>query len=238
MPYIGGKSQAGVYQRIINLIPPHATYLEPFFGGGAILRLKKPAARSLVCDRDARVLASLPAGVESVNGCALELLESYPWRGDEFVYVDPPYVLSTRGGRRYYRFEMTDAEHERLLRVLQRISPRVLLSHPRCPLYDGALCDAFLPGGVWTCEEFQTWTRGGTWRPDALWFNYPRPVELHTYEHVGADRRERWNIERRRRNIVRIFSAMPALERATLFAALVDVMRGAGPDSEKGVAGS
>jgi site-specific DNA-adenine methylase len=43
MPYIGGKSQAGVYQRIINLIPPHRVYVEPFLGGGAILRLKSPA---------------------------------------------------------------------------------------------------------------------------------------------------------------------------------------------------
>lgn len=43
MPYLGGKSQAGTYQRIINLIPPHDVYIEPFLGGGAIARLKRPA---------------------------------------------------------------------------------------------------------------------------------------------------------------------------------------------------
>lgn len=43
MTYPGGKAAAGVYQRIINLMPPHSLYIEPFLGGGAIMKLKKPA---------------------------------------------------------------------------------------------------------------------------------------------------------------------------------------------------
>jgi DNA adenine methylase len=34
MGYPGGKSGAGVYQTIINLMPPHTVYIEPFLGGG------------------------------------------------------------------------------------------------------------------------------------------------------------------------------------------------------------
>jgi hypothetical protein len=34
MTYPGGKGGAGVYQMIINQIPPHRVYIEPFLGGG------------------------------------------------------------------------------------------------------------------------------------------------------------------------------------------------------------
>jgi site-specific DNA-adenine methylase len=35
--YPGGKGGAGVYQTIINNIPPHDTYIETHLGGGNIL---------------------------------------------------------------------------------------------------------------------------------------------------------------------------------------------------------
>jgi hypothetical protein len=43
MSYFGGKSGAGVFQTLINLMPPHEVYIEPFLGGGAVMRLKRPA---------------------------------------------------------------------------------------------------------------------------------------------------------------------------------------------------
>lgn len=57
MPYPGGKSGAGVYQRIINEIPPHDVYIEPFLGGAAVMRLKRPAGRSIGIDLDVDALA-------------------------------------------------------------------------------------------------------------------------------------------------------------------------------------
>ena len=32
MTYPGGKNGAGIYQRIINHMPPHETYIEAFLG--------------------------------------------------------------------------------------------------------------------------------------------------------------------------------------------------------------
>jgi DNA adenine methylase len=52
LTYPGGKNGSGVYQRIISLMPPHEVYIEPFFGGGAIMRLKRPASLNIGIDRD------------------------------------------------------------------------------------------------------------------------------------------------------------------------------------------
>lgn len=54
--YPGGKSGSGVYQRIINLMPPHEVYIEPFLGGGAVLRRKLPAALNIGIDADLGVI--------------------------------------------------------------------------------------------------------------------------------------------------------------------------------------
>lgn len=42
MRYPGGKGGAGVYQTIINNIPPHDTYIETHLGGGNILSASGP----------------------------------------------------------------------------------------------------------------------------------------------------------------------------------------------------
>lgn len=50
MSYPGGKNGAGVYQRIISLMPPHDVYIEPFLGGAAVMRLKRPARLNIGID--------------------------------------------------------------------------------------------------------------------------------------------------------------------------------------------
>lgn len=48
--YPGGKSGLGIYHRIINEIPPHDYYVEPFVGGGAIMFHKRPALLDIGVD--------------------------------------------------------------------------------------------------------------------------------------------------------------------------------------------
>lgn len=47
MGYLGAKSGSGVFQTIINLIPPHDTYIEAFLGTGAVMKRKAPAQKIL-----------------------------------------------------------------------------------------------------------------------------------------------------------------------------------------------
>ena len=216
MPYLGGKSQSGTFQRIINLIPPHQTYIEPFLGSGAILRMKRPAAVSYGVD----LAAPNPALCDRANvvqGCGIEFLENFRWTGAEFVYADPPYVHSTRKSRARYQYEMTDADHSRLLATLKRIPCPVLVSGYPSRLYDEALAG-------WHREEFQVMTRGHTWATEVLWFNYPRPATLHDFSFVGTNYRDRLRIKRKRARWAARLARMPDLEKQVLFSALVDAM--------------
>ena len=57
MTYPGGKNAPGVYQTIINLMPPHAVYIEPFLGSGAVMRMKRPALQNIGIDADPQAIA-------------------------------------------------------------------------------------------------------------------------------------------------------------------------------------
>jgi len=59
--YPGGKAGAGVYQAIINQIPPHQVYVEPFLGAGAVMLRKRPAARNIGVELDAAAAARFAA---------------------------------------------------------------------------------------------------------------------------------------------------------------------------------
>jgi DNA adenine methylase len=83
--YYGGK--AGMARRIVDLLPPHLVYLEPFFGGGAVLFAKRPGPCEIVNDLDGnivtffRVLRDRPDDLERV--CRLT-----PYARDEYVAAD------------------------------------------------------------------------------------------------------------------------------------------------------
>lgn len=216
MPYFGGKSQSGVYQRIINLIPPHEVYIEPFLGSGAIARLKRPASVSFGVDKAPPDLPA-PPGMTVLRGCGMEFLERYAFRGGEFVYCDPPYVHSTRASHHRYEHEMTDADHRRLLASLANLRCAVLVSGYPSALYDEALAG-------WQRQEFEVMNRGHQWVTEVLWFNYAPPVQLHDFRYVGKDYRERLRIKRKIGRWKRRLATASPLERAALFAALVDVM--------------
>ena len=83
MQYPGGKNSGGSFQRIINQIPPHDTFIELFAGSAAIARMKRPAERTILIDSDAAVLGRLlalpPDSGELPANC--ELLNLDAWRG-------------------------------------------------------------------------------------------------------------------------------------------------------------
>lgn len=223
MRYPGaGKGGAGVAQTIINQIPPHRVYIEPFAGGAAVFRAKAPAASSVLMDRDPAVAEhwrrTLTArnDVEILEGCAIEWLASRVWRGDEFVYLDPPYHPSTRADPDLYRCELDDGGHRELLRVVAGVPAPVALSGYRCELYDDAAARA-----GWRRLDFNAMTRGGV-RVESLWMNYAPPAVLAEYTYAGANFRERQRINRKVERWLADLARMTPVERGALLVAMRD----------------
>ena len=264
MSYPGGKSGAGVFQTLINLMPPHHVYIEPFLGGAAVMRLKRPAAVNVGIDLDRAALEAamlpakslfrtveacpaentdprgrrspftvvgpellvwpLPAPMTDDDGRSTPVFQLRQGDGTEFlrnhrlppsalVYADPPYLRSTRASaKKLYQFEMTDEQHAELLAVLKALKCRVMISGYSCTLYARELKE-------WNACAFQASTRG---KPAAewVWYNYPRPVELHDYRYLGRDFREREQIKRMKQRWLAKLERMPALKRQALLAAI------------------
>ncbi len=217
MRYIGNKARAGVLQRIINLIPPHDVFIEPFAGSAGVAREKRPAAETILIDKSARfgpAAAGAIPGAVFIQGDGIKFLKERRYTGREMVYCDPPYLAGTRQFRKYYEHEMSEADHRRLLLTVRELPCRVMVSGYASALYDELLSE--WPGR----DSFEVGTRGGT-RTECLWFNYDRPVVLHDFSHVGENKRERLYIRRMQARWVARFMAQPPQERAWLLAALV-----------------
>lgn len=293
MPYPGGKAGQGTFQKIINLMPPHEAYIEPFLGDAAVMRVKRPARLNIGLDLDSAspglawldsfaengaatglaeqpcciagssgkrrhpspVMAGGSAGgldnssgdleplspdlarsaVRAGNGedrstiagngeassfragCldGIEFLRVYPFTGRELVYCDPPYLMSTRSGRSYYKFELSDVDHRRLLRVVRKIQCMVMLSGYKSDLYSEELRG-------WNSIHFEAMTRGGL-RTEWLWFNFPVPNVLHDARFIGEGFRERERLKKMKVRWVARLRSMPLLDRQALLSAIASV---------------
>lgn len=226
MSYPGGKEGAGVWQRIVNAMPPHEVYVEMFAGGAAVLRHKQPADVEFAFELDPEQFEKLRAWASEAGRCvAVSNSNCMAWLRDRveaqaldsgtLIYADPPYPLSTRRTDRIRYFnELTDEDHIALLEDLRRaarLGARVMLSGYRCALYDERLED-------WHRIDYEAMTRGGVRVPESLWINFPPPLELqHGYAVVGENFRERERIKRKRRRWLANFSALAPLEREAIF---------------------
>lgn len=227
MRYAGGKNGAGVYQKIINYIPPHQTYVEPFLGGGAVMRFKLPAEHNIGRDKCDTAIKNMPSVVvkndytsctfDISRGDGIAFLQSHKFSKNDFVYCDPPYLREVRRTNRdIYQYEMTDAEHIELLETIKSLPCMVMISG-----YQSTLYETYLNG--WNTVQFQAQTRSGKPATEWLWFNYEPPTTLHDYRYLGECRTDRQRIKRKKERWVARLEKMPLLERQALLGAIEDV---------------
>lgn len=268
--YPGGKNSS--YHHIINQMPPHRVYIEPFLGSGAIMRRKLPARLNIGIDLDKRVLPGLIG--RSDDGCrptssnmtigsrnaksddasartavtpeiampattpeitmpsnivgygdassdyvyiqaeALSFLSSCRLRGDEFIYLDPPYLMTARKSKRdlYFHEFGSEKEHIDLLSLVRSLTCMIMISGYWSQLYADMLSD-------WRTVSFQAHTRQGM-ATEWLWMNYSEPLALHDYRYLGDSFRERERIKRKAKRWVNRFLSLDHLERCAIVSEL------------------
>ncbi|TNE80856.1 MAG: DNA adenine methylase [Bacteroidetes bacterium] len=221
--YPGGKEAPGVYQTIINQIPPHVNYIEGFVGNGSVLRHKKPAqGLNLGIDISRNVIGgwldlNYP-DFEFQLGSWFQFVTSQSFKKhlnhkETFMFLDPPYRFSSRkSGSKIYEHELTDSDHDYFLELVKQLDCKIAITHYPDSVYERELSD-------WRCIEFTSQTRQGK-ATELLFMNYDSPVALHDYSHLGADYREREKIRKKINRWLASLDRMPKKESLAIISAI------------------
>lgn len=102
-------------------------------------------------------------GVQIENIDAFELIKRFDTK-DVFIYLDPPYLLSTKKGNMYHH-EMTDDQHLKLLKMIVDHPAKIMISGYGNPMYNSILKD-------WHKESKNTLAESSQKRTEVLWMNY------------------------------------------------------------------
>lgn len=220
--YNGGKNGSGTYQQIINFIPPHDIYFELFAGSASIYFNKLPAGISILSEVDTRQVAYLKSNIRSSTfvicadsiqflSCWNPILNLLHASGRNlFMYLDPPYLFSTRScQKRLYSFELTELQHIVLLDSISHLQFPVMISAYKNDLYDSKLNN-------WHTHSFSSKCRTGM-RTETIYMNYPKPERLHDYSYLGTNFKQRQLIKQSIHNTAFKINSMPVQERNALF---------------------
>ena len=229
MSYNGGKGASGVHQQIINKMPKHRVYIETHLGGGSILVKKKPAECTIAIEIDTAVIqnfmrysiADYSGGISFVNENCINFLQTYNFKGDELIYLDPPYLFETRRDKKdLYKHEYDTNDHIELLEFINGLECFVMLSG-----YESKLYSELLDPKKWHKFTFNAMTRAGV-RTEALWCNFnPDDYMKHDYSYIGKDFREREAIKRKSQRWINNLSKMPQDERNYILSNITENFR-------------
>jgi DNA adenine methylase len=215
--YPGSKHSPGVYQTIINQIPPHDVFVSGFAGHCAVLTNIKKSCVSIAIDLNYKVWKYWNAQKKYVRHMGISFfdfqLNSFVLNQEgTFLYLDPPYLLHTRKNRRYYKHELTDEQHAQLIEIAKKLKCMVAISHYPCAEYDELLSHG------WRKIVYQYQTRSGSMMNDALYMNYPEPTELHDYSFYGANKTVRQAFKRKLERVQKWIAGLNAPERKCIVA--------------------
>ena len=99
---------------------------------------------------------------------ALRLIQRYN-HPDDLIYIDPPYVRSTRRSGRLYAHEMSDEQHLELLRIINDSQAKIIISGYDSDLYDSALAG-------WHKDSTTSQTTSAETVKETIWMNYEPPA--------------------------------------------------------------
>lgn len=206
--YVGNKGGQGIRENLINYIPCSHRYFSLFYGAGGLENCKYLNGTHWVCAEkniDNKKYETKRAVI--VYNDYKDLIEDFYFNASDFIFADPPYLLSTRiNQRRYYKYEFEIQDHIEFLNYVISLKARILITHPSCDLYSEKLKD-------WVKVPFSYMTRNGMYN-DCIWMNYtPGSIELYNYDCLGNNFTERQQIKRRNNNLLNKIENLPFHER-------------------------
>ena len=217
--WYGSKLTTGLCQAIVAAIPAHDVYIEPFPGGGGIMKRKPPAIRSIGTGPSRRATGSFecdcPAGLH--HGCALRYPGAFPFQGRELACCDPPCVQPARRSERRCRFDCTDDGHAALPGLLKPLDCQVTVSGYPSRLYDTHLA-SWRPVGMQVSNQACTVT-------GKLWFSFA-PDRVHWVSCAGRGFTHRRTVKRKAEGRGRRYKAMPRDGRLAVPASIMSVEAG------------
>ncbi len=216
MTYFGAKTNSGLYQAIISIMPAHETYIETHLGSGVIMKRKPPSLFSIGIDVDPIAINDFTrsAHVTLINRCCHNYLLNYPFLGNELIYCDPPYLISTRRSNRRYRYDYDTRQHIELIKILKSLSCSIIISG-----YPSALYNKFLKS--WNKIELQVMTRGGV-RTEVIWYNF-KPDNVFWIKYAGKNFTDRQRIKRKALRWKNKYKNLPPHERLAILNAILTI---------------
>ena len=101
--------------------------------------------------------------VQIENRPALEVIDRFNY-DNVLMYIDPPYLLGTRTAKQY-KHEMTDGDHEELLKLVLQSKAKIMISGYESDMYNDYLHD-------WEKSTFMSCAEHHGTRQEVVWMNY------------------------------------------------------------------
>lgn len=107
---------------------------------------------------------------------AIRLIERYN-TPEALIYIDPPYVRSSRKSGALYTHEMTDDDQNRLLNLIVKSKAKIIISGYDNELYNSALKD-------WETDTTMSQTTSTKMACEKIWLNYTPPAKQVSFDEI------------------------------------------------------
>lgn len=97
----GGKFRSA--GTIVELMPPHKIYVEPFVGGGAVFYRKYPVGKEVLNDRDVEIIFA-NRFIRDMTPAQFEQLKEFNWKRDKARFAKVKGMTPKTDLERFYKF--------------------------------------------------------------------------------------------------------------------------------------
>lgn len=115
--------------------------------------------------------------VQIENRHAFEVIERFNYP-NVFQYWDPPYLWEIRAGKQY-KYEMADADHEKMLKLALSSKAKIMISG-----YESEMYNEYLKG--WNKAYFNSCAEHNGTRQEVIWMNYKKDMQMSIKDFMEA----------------------------------------------------